>query len=224
MQKKPDLNEKVAQLYCEGNTLRGIQRILGCSYTTVLRKFHFMAQRARKIHNRQLQTRSLPVSDSIQIDEIKTFVVERYQALGIQLAVSQKTRKIISAKVAKIASTPTKSVSKELKAKWTAQSTRRPKIIEMMHEIRMVANKNSILKCDGDVATKSLASWNLPELKFVTLKDQYEKMWDLNHIAAKMRHHMSRMKRKSWATTKNIEGLQRHLDLFIAYQNGYFSF
>jgi len=38
-EKRPELNDKILSLYVEGNTLRGIARILGCSYTTVVRKF-----------------------------------------------------------------------------------------------------------------------------------------------------------------------------------------
>jgi hypothetical protein len=49
----------------------------------------------------------------------------------------------------------------------------------------------------------------------------YDKMFSLNHTCARLRHDMSRMARKTWVTTKIIEGLQEHLDLFIAYYNGY---
>ena len=38
-EKKPDLTEKVKQLYLEGMTFRGIARYLNCDYKTVIRKF-----------------------------------------------------------------------------------------------------------------------------------------------------------------------------------------
>ena len=42
-----------------------------------------------------------------------------------------------------------------------------------------------------------------------------------NWVCAKLRHHISRLKRRTWATSKDWRRLQDHLDLFIAYQNGY---
>ena len=46
-QHKPQLNDMIMKLYCNSNTLRGISRILGISYKTVVRKWRFMAEKAR---------------------------------------------------------------------------------------------------------------------------------------------------------------------------------
>ena len=60
-----------------------------------------------------------------------------------------------------------------------------------------------------------------PKSLIETHVNDYAGMWRLNHTCAKLRHHLSRLKRKTWATTKNRKFLQMHLDLFIAYQNKY---
>jgi len=52
-------------------------------------------------------------------------------------------------------------------------------------------------------------------------RNQHDKMFELNLIAARIRHDLSRMTRKSWVTTKLMERLQQHLFLFVAYQNDY---
>jgi len=46
-------------------------------------------------------------------------------------------------------------------------------------------------------------------------------MFELNLVAAKIRHDLSRMARKVWVTTKRQVRLQKHLMLFLATQNGY---
>jgi hypothetical protein len=46
-------------------------------------------------------------------------------------------------------------------------------------------------------------------------------MFELNLVAAKIRHDLSRMARKVWVTTKRQDRLQKHLLLFLASQNGY---
>lgn len=45
--------------------------------------------------------------------------------------------------------------------------------------------------------------------------NDYAGMWRLNHTCAKLRHHISRLTRKTWATTKKMDRLQMHLDLGI---------
>ena len=41
-------------LYYEGNTLKGISRLLGCSYNTVVSKFRFMTGLTRESHLKAL--------------------------------------------------------------------------------------------------------------------------------------------------------------------------
>ena len=45
-------------------------------------------------------------------------------------------------------------------------------------------------------------------------------MFALNHVAAKLRADLSRLLRKVWVTTKRVDRLQAHLDLYLAYHNG----
>ncbi len=42
-----------------------------------------------------------------------------------------------------------------------------------------------------------------------------------NPTCAKVRSDLSRIARKTWATTKRMWALQYHLDLYIAFNNGY---
>lgn len=39
--------------------------------------------------------------------------------------------------------------------------------------------------------------------------------------AAKLRSDLSRLSRKTWVTTKKLERLQAHVDLYAAWHNGY---
>ena len=52
-------------------------------------------------------------------------------------------------------------------------------------------------------------------------RNKKDPLFALNHCAAKIRHDLSRMARKVWTTTKKIDRLQAHLDLYTAYLNGY---
>ncbi len=53
-------------------------------------------------------------------------------------------------------------------------------------------------------------------------KQPFDPLFRLNHTCAKIRADLSRMaRRRTWATTKRMWPLQNHLDIYIAYTNGY---
>lgn len=49
----------------------------------------------------------------------------------------------------------------------------------------------------------------------------FDPLFRLNHTAAKLRADISRLSRRTWSASKNATGLQNHLMLYIAYNNGY---
>jgi hypothetical protein len=49
----------------------------------------------------------------------------------------------------------------------------------------------------------------------------YDQLFLLNHVCAKIRADLSRMRRRTWATTKKLYYLRHHLILYIGWHNGY---
>ena len=52
-------------------------------------------------------------------------------------------------------------------------------------------------------------------------KKHFDPLFPINQRFAKLRSDIKRLTRKSWCTTKKIENLQRHLDIYMAYNNGW---
>ena len=217
-QNKPELNREIMKLYCEGCTLRGITRILNIPYVTVVRKFRHMAKLARETHLKTLAKNQIQTT-YMQFDEMETFVNTRKTPYGIALAIRPKTGEILSAKVCRI---PIKalSVSKAVSTEWNSKVNRKQALIDMLIESSYALKKGATLGSDGDSFAGKVVGLVLPENKHQTYSES-DSLWRINHTCAKLRHHVSRLKRKTWATSKNWERLQDHLDLFIAYQNGY---
>ena len=46
-------------------------------------------------------------------------------------------------------------------------------------------------------------------------------LFAINLLFAKMRNDLARLGRKTWTTSKSIDGLRRHLWLYVAWNNGY---
>ena len=219
-QRKPELNKKVMALYCEGNTLRGIGRLLGISYNTVVAKFKFMANLARERHLKALQEGEIKTK-YVQFDEMQTFEHTKKKPLGIELSIRPKTGQILAAKVCRI---PMGAVtaSPKAKAEYAKQTNRKQGMSEMLIETSKALNPSySVLSCDGLYQNVTMAKKICDNSLIETHVNDHAGMWRLNHTCAKLRHHLSRLVRRTWATTKKMDRLQMHLDLFIACQNGY---
>ena len=81
-QKKSHLNGIIARMLSERCSLRGISRCLSISYSTVYRKFLWLAEQ-----NKVLQ--KPPSCHSIWFDEMETFEHTKLKPLGISLIVDE---------------------------------------------------------------------------------------------------------------------------------------
>ena len=219
-QKKPKLNDKIMSLYCEGMTLRGICRHEKIAYRTVIRKWRFMAEKARIRHEVALKHGEI-TTKYIQFDEMQTFEHTKEKPLGIEISIRPKTGQILSAKVCRIPITAL-TIAKSKAVEYNKKTDKREAFYKMIADTKECLDKGySVLSCDGNRESIKMAKIMCPKSLIETHINDYAGMWRLNHTFAKLRHHLSRLKRKSWATTKNRKYLQMHLDLFIAYQNKY---
>ena len=50
---------------------------------------------------------------------------------------------------------------------------------------------------------------------------RFDSLFGINHTCALLRHDLSRLRRKTWVTTKRLDRLFLHLYLYIAYHNKY---
>jgi hypothetical protein len=50
---------------------------------------------------------------------------------------------------------------------------------------------------------------------------KHDPLFTINHLCARMRADVAPLARKSWTTTKNVEGLQKLLWIYLAWMNGY---
>ena len=226
-QKKPELNKQIFKLYASNMTQRRIAKVLGINKNTVPVKFMFLAEKARKIHNTKLSTGKINTS-LVQFDEMETFEHTRMKPLSIALAVKAKDGTIIDARVATMNAKGHLAAKSREKYGWFTDT----------RHVACTQVAQSILKCSGgwDVKVISDSKRAYPNLlkidkritveqvlspKGKTRKGELNPMFWLNHICARIRLDLSRMGRKTWATTKKMDALQTHLDLYIAWHNKY---
>jgi hypothetical protein len=233
-QKKPELNEQVFKWYASNATQRRMAKNMGCNRKTVIRKFLFVAWLARQEHERRVKAGELKTS-FVQFDEMETFEHTRLKPLSIAIAVRAKTGEIIEAQVAEMNCHGKAAPLSQQLYGWR-QDNRATAREDVLRMVKAVARPNITIVSDAKRAyPREVEKW-VPGAEFVavtsrvkarklltdaTRRNQDDSMWALNQACARIRHDMSRMARKVWVTTKKAERLQAHLDLYIAYNNGY---
>ena len=247
-QHKPAVNEAVGKLLSSGVTLRRCAEVLNIARVTVVRKFTWLARRARKSHAEFLASGKAN-STYIQFDEMETFAGNKMKPLSIALAVRAKTGQIIAARVGamnchgKLAPLAQSLYGMRVDTRDRA----RKHVLKMAGAITRPPAKDSTkpkpiltIATDGNSVYGPLIKKVLPNAEHQVhvggrnkkkLQQQqppgkkhqrpFDPLFTLNHICARIRADLSRMARRTWATTKRMWALQYHLDIYLAYNNGY---
>ena len=159
---------------------------------------------------------------------METFEHTKLKPLSITFAVRAKTGEIIEARVGEMnCHGKTASLSRQ-KYGWRQDNrdAAREDVFTMVAKCQKPKTNLTILS-DAKPDYPKLAKKFAPDAEFVQAASRIAKagghdaMFSLNYTAAKIRNDLSRMTRKTWVTTKAQWALQAHLDLYIAYNNGY---
>ena len=95
-----------------------------------------------------------------------------------------------------------------------------------MKSVKLVAMKGVTIASDAKKSYPNIIKNIIPHAivaQYVSRKsmDKNDPLFRLNHTAAKLRADLSRMRRRTWACTKKWENLQKHLYIYIAWNNKY---
>jgi hypothetical protein len=207
---------------------------MGINRKTVVRKFLFLAKMAEIEHHKALRHKNFNVSD-VQFDEMLSFEHTRLKPLSISLAVESKSFRIIDLQVAqshyqgRLSSIALakygKREDKSFEARRRVLESIRSQMSQSCH-ITTDAKPSYCREIKELIPAARLSQVRnrgnrLKILLSARRRNSRDRMFELNLIAARIRHDLSRMSRKSWVTTKLTERLQKHLLLFVAFENGY---
>jgi transposase-like protein len=230
-QKKPHLNQQVFKWYASATTQRRMAKVLQINRKTVVRKFLFMAELARAEHERRVSMGKLKTS-FVQFDEVETFEHTKLKPLSVTVAVRAKTGEIIEAQVGTMQCKG--HLAEIAQTKYGPRDdTRDAARIEVLKKIRACSRDRLTIASDELPVYGSMVKALVPHADHQAFKaakadpmsgnrrNVKDRLFAVNLVAAKFRHDLSRMARRTWVTTKLLKRLQAHLDLYIAYNNGY---
>lgn len=223
------MNQKVERQLVGGVSLRESARILGLNRKTIARKLKFMANRARP-EIEEINS-AYPQSTSIQFDEMETFEHTKYKPVSIIMAVD-KSRRILGFEVA---SMPCKGPlsAKSLRKYGPRTDDRKEARIKFFKKIKPLVCEFAEIKSDDNPHYPRDVKKYFPKATHIRIKGGrscstgqgelkkvgFDPIFSFNHTAAMVRYRMSRMIRKTWCTSKNMQGIKDHLAIMVKFHN-----
>lgn len=220
-QHRPDLNAQLFRLLVSGVNARRAGIILGCTRGTVDRKIRHLVKEAQAHHARFLA--GLQTS-YVMMDELVTFIHARSQPVSVAVVVRVKTGEVVSFMVCRLSS------KAPVNGRW-ALDDRGHNIPVLLARLPPVLRANATLATDAEPSYPKWIRRALPGVrhevhkalvsKLAQKSRQRDPLFAINLTFAKMRNDLARLGRKTWTTSKTLEGLERHVWLWVAWTNKY---
>lgn len=233
-QKKPQCNDIIQDLLSSGVCQNQIARILHINRKTVAQKLDFLGKKCQVL-NGLLSIKLRPVQ-TMYFDELETFQHTKCKPYSVAVAVDEK-RLVRGFQVSEMpASGKLAKISRNKYGK--RKDERVAGLKELMRRIQPHCSEELSIRSDRcprywPVIQSMFA--NKPEFSFSYTQHKgrkgrdtaqgelkqgrYDPLFCINHTFAKFRAGISRLIRKTWNTTKDMERFQHHLNIFIWYHN-----
>ena len=220
-----------------GNSLRRTAKMLGLNQKTVARKFKFLAGQFRSLRlaflesNRAILERHKSIID-VQFDEMESSIHSKCLPVTIPLAVDATSRRVLDFQVRSI---PAKGkLAKISREKYGLREDRSEEGLAAMFEnLKLLVHPKAQFSSDQKVTYPRLLKQAFPNATHVAHKGRrgcvvgqaelkrggFDPLFSLNHTAAMIRYGVSRLARRTWCTSKTIQGLMDHLEIYVHFHN-----
>jgi hypothetical protein len=231
-QKRREINPKIYELMCSSISQRRLAKLLQANPKTVVKKFRILAARARTEHETWLMKfKETPISN-VQFDDLETSEHTKCKPLSVSLAVHAKTREILGFQVSVM---PAKGhLAKRSVQKYGYRKDLRPKgWDELFRSLQSIVSAHAHFESDENPHYPKYLKKHFREATHEQYKGArgavvgqgelkklgFDPLFALNHTCAMLRANLNRLVRRTWCTTKTIQGLIDHLSLYVTYHN-----
>jgi IS1 family transposase len=231
-QKKRRFNYYIYSNFSSGMSQRRIAMTYNLNQKTIGRKLIYLAKKARLENIVFLQQlKDTPVMH-LQFDDLITSIHTKLKPVSISVAVDADTRIILGAKIGvipafgKLASTSRRKYGRR-------KSEHREKLDELLSNITSFVAPDALIKTDEHKTYPNLINKYFPKSNHKKYKGaksaiaghgelkrkRYDPLFCINQTLAMLRYSINRLVRRTWSTSKSIERLQDHVDIYINYHN-----
>ena len=231
-QKLRRINEPLRKLLVSGCSQRRAAKLLSVDRKTVVRRFRFLAEQARTNHREWLKQYERKPLDSIQFDDLETSEHTKCKPLSVALAVDPTHRKILHFHVSRM---PAKGrIAEVARRRYGPRKDERPVGWNLlMQDLKPHVTRDAKFTSDDNPHYPKYVFLHHPGVTHKTVKGgrgaivgqgelkklKFDPLFSLNHTCAMLRANMNRLFRRTWCTTKTVQGLVDHLSLYVSYHN-----
>jgi len=232
-QKKRRINSPLFQLLNSGVSQRRAARILKVNPKTVVRRFRWLADQARIQHEAFLTQEFLPHSvQALQFDDLETHEHSKLKPLSVALAVQPESRKILGFAVSRM---PAKGLlARPALKKYGPRADERAQGWNRLFEsLKPIVHPRALWRSDQNPHYPRHLKAHHPECRHETVKGRRgcvagqgelkkignDPLFSLNHTCAMTRANLNRLFRRTWCSTKTVQGLLDHLAIYCQYHN-----
>lgn len=233
-QKKRKINQEIRRLLIANVCMNRIAVLVGVDYKTVARRLEALSRECQRRNEKTLMraTKGKKFTD-IQLDELETFEQSKLTPLSVPVVVS-KERLILGFDVC---SMPPHEVyeARSLAKFGPIPDDRTPALKGLLERIKSAVYDFVSIRADECHRYPWAVYQAFPGARLQTFYARKAKpqgfgelktgsrdpLWAINHTLAKLRANISRLNRRTWATTKKRTRLIQHLWIFVESQNRY---
>ena len=225
--KKRRINYPFFQLYCSGVSLRRLAILLNVSRTTVARKLVYLGKKCRFKQKNLLAKLKV---DEIQFDDLITSHHTKLKPLTMPIAVEASSRMILAGDVAQIPAFG--RLAKNSVRKYGKRRCHHQLALNSIFE-KIKVFSPQLIRSDEHHRYRPTVQRFFPNTKYKQHKSVparvagqgemkkggYDPIFTINQTLAMLRDNINRLFRRTWNTTKKIDRLKDHLDVYIWYHN-----
>jgi len=227
--KKPHLNARFLDLMVRCVGQRQAAQSLGVARRTVEHRFAWLARHAAAFQRNRLAGQT--VSGPFQLDELETFEANRYQPVTVPVLIERNTFFIVGTAAGPLRRkgrlTP---LQRRRRADHEACHGRRPSqsaiaVRRVLSVLRLLTPAPFVLESDrkplygmlGRRLFGNRLAWRTHSAS--ARRDRANPLFPINHTNARLRHFLSRLRRRTWCVSKTLRHLQAHLQIASLWVN-----
>ncbi len=231
-QKKRRINHLVYGLLSTGVSQRNCAYILKVARKTVERKLIYLSKKAENNHALFLEELKKNPIKNVQFDDLISSIHTKLKPISISVVTCPKTFLILGARVSEI---PAFGKLAEIsRKKYGRRKNMHPETLNnLLLNLKPVISESARFDTDEHKRYGELIFKNYPQAGHHQHKSQravvvgmgelksktYDPIFAINHTLACFRYGMNRFVRRTWCTSKKLENVQHHINIFIDFHN-----
>ncbi|MBU6155130.1 MAG: hypothetical protein KGP28_12575 [Bdellovibrionales bacterium] len=231
-QKVRRINAPLYVLLNSGVSQNRAALILNVNPKTIHRRFMFLAREARIANSASLEEIPKGFVSKFQFDDLESSIHTKCKPVSVCLAVLPGSRFILDFQVNQM---PAKGrLAKIAREKYGLRKDLRARgWNKMFKKLRPFMQDQVEITSDENPHYPNHVKQHFPNAKHIRIpggrgaitgqgelrSKGYDPMFALNHTCAMLRANINRLFRKTWCTSKKIERLRDHIDLYVNFHN-----